>query len=104
MHFILNIIIILLVILLMGSIFICFLKPGFFLTFCSEEAYIIENDISVSLVSSSYFINNVRGLKIFKINLGDRVLLNNYSDENIYKVVIDLNSDSIQDALKKQND
>ncbi len=88
----------------MGSIFICFLKPGFFLTFCSEEAYIIENDISVSLVSSSYFINNVRGLKIFKINLGDRVLLNNYSDENIYKVVIDLNSDSIQDALKKQND
>ena len=101
MHFALNIIIVILAILIAGSIFICFLRPGFFLTFCSEEAYIIENDISVSLLSSPYRINNVKGLKIFKINLGDRILLNNYSDENIYKIVIDLNSDSIQEALKK---
>ena len=101
-YFTLNCVILFLALLITLSIFICLLKPGFFFFFFPEEAFIIENDVSLSLLSSPHLITHAKGLRIFKIDLGDRILLNNYSDDDIYKIVIDLNSSSIQHVLKNE--
>ena len=90
--FLLDITILFLAFLVVFSVILSLLKPGIFLSLLSEEnAFIVVNDTSVSLLEPERSIKIQKGTKIFKIDISDRIILNNYSDDNIYKVIIDFN-------------
>ena len=89
-YFFLDLSILFLSFIIVLSILMSLLKTGFFLSLLSENAFIVENDTSVLLLEPERSINLKKGTKIFKIDISDRIILNNYRDNDIYKVIIDL--------------